>query len=85
MVTLGHVVLVVLLALATALMFTIGTALADDASYSPEESGAATRQLCGGAAQGTAGVPEKVFEEPGRPNAYITGEEESGAAGIGAT
>ncbi len=37
----------------------------------------------GGVTEGLAKVIEKVFKEEGRPNAYIAGEEVSGAIGIG--
>lgn len=85
MVSIRHLVLVLLLAVAAALMLTTGPARAHDDTFSPEEIAGAAERLFGDAAQGLGKVIEKVFAEQGRPNAYITGEEVSGAVGVGAT
>jgi len=44
----------------------------------------ATKNFFGGATEGLAKVVEKVFSELGEPNAYIAGEEGSGAFIVGA-
>lgn len=44
----------------------------------------ATKRFFGGATEGLAKVVEKVFSEYGEPNAYIAGEEGSGAFVVGA-
>lgn len=41
-------------------------------------------EFFGAGAEGIADVVEKIFKERGRPNAFIKGEEGSGAIGIGA-
>jgi len=45
----------------------------------------AARTFFGAATEGLGDVVEKLFAEQGRPNAYITGEELSGAIGVGAS
>jgi len=42
-----------------------------------------TREFFGGVTEGLAKVVRKVFKEQGAPNAYILGEEVSGAIGVG--
>ena len=59
------------------------TTQAEDDTYSPEEILNAATGFFGGTTKGLAQIIEKVFAEQGRPNAYITGEEISGAIGIG--
>ncbi len=63
-----------------------GTALADtdeDDTFDEEAILAAATDFFGETTQGLAKVIQKVFEDQGRPNAYIAGEEISGAIGIG--
>lgn len=63
--------------------FTAPAAAEPADSYGKDEViGAATR-FFGGAAEGIAQAVEKAFADHGRPNAYITGEEASGAFGVG--
>jgi hypothetical protein len=57
-------------------------AAADDA-YEFDEIIEAAVAFFGSASEGLAKLIEKVFAEHGRPNAYITGEEISGALGVG--
>ncbi len=52
-------------------------------TYSKNEVVDAAVRFFGGAAEGIATVVEKAFNDHGRPSAYITGEEASGAFGIG--
>ncbi len=42
-----------------------------------------TEEFFGSTTEGLAKAIEKVFAEQGKPNAYVTGEEVSGAVGIG--
>lgn len=58
-------------------------AAADDDTFSPEEIMAAATGFFGTVSEGMATVIEKVFEDLGRPSAYITGEEVSGAFAVG--
>ncbi len=55
-----------------------------DPKYSEEEIYAAASEFFGGAAEGLAEVVHRVFAENGEPNAYIQGEEGSGAIVVGA-
>jgi hypothetical protein len=55
----------------------------DDGSYSKNEVVNAATRFFGGAAEGVATVVEKAFRDHGRPNAYIMGDEASGAIGVG--
>ena len=59
------------------------TAPAEDPAYSKGEVVDAASRFFGGAAEGIAQVVEKAFADHGRPNAYIMGEEASGAFGVG--
>ncbi len=52
-------------------------------TYTAEEIVAATKGFFGDTTEGLAKAVEKAFAEQGRPNAYIIGEEGSGAVGIG--
>lgn len=52
-------------------------------TYSKEEVLQATKTLFGDTTKGLAEVIEKVFSDLGQPNAYIAGEEFSGAIGVG--
>jgi hypothetical protein len=57
-------------------------AQSNDTYSEPEIVGAASR-FFGAGAEGLAAVVRHVFEENGRPNGYIQGEEGSGAIGVG--
>jgi hypothetical protein len=57
---------------------------ADDDTYSMEEITDKARGFFGETTKGLAKAVEKVFEDNGRPNGYITGEEASGAIVVGA-
>lgn len=57
---------------------------AESATFSENEIVKKTEDFFGGASEGLAKAIAKVFREQGRPNAYIAGEEVSGAVGIGA-
>jgi hypothetical protein len=62
------------------------TATEDDpteATYSEDEILAKAKGFFGATTEGLAKAIEKVFSDLGRPNAYITGEEASGAIGVG--
>lgn len=52
-------------------------------TYSEPEIVQAAENFFGAGAEGVAAVVRHVFEEQGRPNGYIEGEEASGAIGIG--
>ncbi|HZD25024.1 MAG TPA: DUF1134 domain-containing protein [Alphaproteobacteria bacterium] len=71
-------------ALALAL-FASAPALAADASetYTQNEIYSAASNFFGTTTKGLAEVIEKVFNEKGEPNAYITGEEAAGAIAVG--
>jgi len=56
---------------------------ADDDSYSQDEILAKAKGFFGETTEGLAKAIEHVFEDQGRPNAYVTGEEISGAIGVG--
>jgi len=56
---------------------------ATEATYSESEILTKAKGFFGATTEGLAKAIEKVFEDQGRPNAYITGEEVSGAIGIG--
>ena len=58
-------------------------AAAEEASYSQDEIFKTASDFFGGASEGLAKAIEKVFAEQGRPNAFIAGEEISGAIGVG--
>lgn len=56
---------------------------ADDGTYSENEILEEARGFFGATTEGLAEIIEKAFAENGRPNAYIVGEEASGAIGVG--
>lgn len=56
---------------------------AQDDTYSQEEILSKARTFFGDVTEGLARAIEKAFSDLGRPNAYIEGEEGSGAIGIG--
>lgn len=68
--------------LAAAMTMLNETAAADD-TYSKSEIVNKVAGFFGVAAQTAAEIVEHVFSDLGRPNAYITGEEASGAIGVG--
>ena len=72
-----------LTALLAAALFGALPARAQDDTFSQEEILAKARGFFGETTKGLAKAIEKVFEDQGRPNAYITGEEVSGAIGVG--
>ncbi len=55
----------------------------EEETYSENEIFAKAKGFFGTTTEGLAKAIEKVFEDLGRPNAYIVGEEVSGAIGIG--
>ena len=55
----------------------------DKDTYSAEEILAKAKGFFGDTTEGVAKAIEKAFADQGRPNGYITGEEASGAIGIG--
>ncbi len=69
--------------LACAVLITAGGAEAANDGYTKEEILNKARGFFGETTQGLAKAIEKVFADQGRPNAYILGEEFSGAIGIG--
>ena len=70
------------LSLAAAMTLVNETASADD-TYSKSEIVNEVAGFFGVAAKTAANIVEHVFADLGRPNAYITGEELSGAIGLG--
>jgi hypothetical protein len=52
-------------------------------TYSEDEILAAAQRFFGAGAEGLATVVDHVFEDLGRPNGYIEGDEGSGAIGVG--
>ncbi len=56
---------------------------AEEATFSETEILDKARGFFGETTQGLAKAIQKVFEDQGRPNAFIAGEEVSGAIGIG--
>ncbi len=61
-----------------------GPALAQEQqTYSEDEIVAAAQRFFGAGAEGLATVVRHVFEDLGRPNGYIEGNEGSGAIGVG--
>lgn len=59
------------------------TALAQDNTYSEPEVVDAAENFFGAGAEGVAAVVRHVFQDLGRPNGYIEGQEGSAAIGIG--
>lgn len=60
------------------------TAMAQaEQTYSQDEVLAAAQRFFGAGAEGLATVVDHVFDELGRPNGYIEGNEGSGAIGVG--
>ncbi len=55
----------------------------EDKTFSVQEISDAAEGLFGDTTQGFAEIIEKVFSDLGRPTAYITGEEVSGAFVVG--
>ena len=69
-------------AAATAIIPAAAWAQRDD-TYSEPEIVRAASDFFGAAAEGLSNVIHHIFNDKGRPNGYITGEEGSGAIGIG--
>lgn len=67
------------------LMAAAGAAHASDRpqTYSPDEIVNAAAGFFGLTTEAVAAATERLFKEQGRPNAYIAGEEVSGAVGVG--
>ena len=61
----------------------ISSARAAQATYSENEILAAAKNLFGATTKGLASVVEKIFQDLGQPNAYIAGDEISGAFIVG--
>jgi hypothetical protein len=55
----------------------------DDDTYSADEIVQAASNFFGAASEGVAMAVQHIFAEKGRPNAYIVGDEGSGAIGVG--
>lgn len=66
-----------------ALILATAPVRAADDTYSVDEITAKATGFFGDTTAGLAKALEKVFADHGRPNAYITGEEISGAIGVG--
>lgn len=60
-----------------------GAALAQSDTYSEPEIVDAAERFFGAGAEGVAAVVSHVFQDLGRPNGYVEGQEGSGAIGIG--
>lgn len=60
-----------------------GPAAAQDNTFSEEEILEKATEFFGDTTAGLAKAIEKAFRDQGRPNAYIAGEEASGAIGVG--
>lgn len=71
-----------LLLLATILGTPLSARAADD-TFSPEEILTRATGFFGDASEGLAKAVEKAFQDQGRPNAYIVGEEGGGAFMVG--
>ena len=59
------------------------TVQAAESTFSQNEVMQAAENFFGVATKGLAEVVQKVFDDLGEPNAFITGEEASGAIGVG--
>lgn len=70
-------------ALIFALLLLAWPAAAQEDGYDQDTILKAAENFFGQTSEGLAKVVQKVFEEKGKPNAYIAGEEGSGAVGIG--
>lgn len=71
------------LALVVLVLFYSAAAAQEDDTYDEETILDAATGFFGDTTKGLAKVVQKVFEDQGRPNGYIVGEEISGAIGIG--
>jgi hypothetical protein len=74
---------ILILALAAMLWAVAPASGAEDDTYDKDEILAKAEGFFGSTTKGLAEAIEKVFEDQGAPNAYITGEEVSGAIGVG--
>ena len=59
------------------------TALTAGETYDKDQIVTEAQQFFGGTTEGLADVVARTFEDHGNPNAYIVGEEASGAVGVG--
>ncbi len=55
----------------------------EDDTFDKDEMVAKAQEFFGSTTKGLAEAIQKVFEDQGRPNGYVTGEEISGAFGVG--
>ena len=72
-----------ILALIAACLLSAPAMAAEDDTYSQNEILAKAKGFFGDTTAGLAQAIEKVFKDQGKPNAYIIGEEASGAIGVG--
>ena len=79
----GRMIFVFVLFLALGLAPRQDAAAADDDTFSRDEIMKKAEGFFGETTEGLAKAIEHVFEDKGRPNALITGEEFSGAIGVG--
>lgn len=73
----------VALGLAASALLPASAAAQAEQTYSEDEILAAAQRFFGAGAEGLATVIDHVFEDLGRPNGYIEGNEGSGAIGVG--
>ncbi len=78
-----HLFRTVLTAVAVLLLAIAPVRATEHDTYDEETILETTKGFFGATTKGLAEVIQKVFEDQGRPNAYIVGEEVSGAIGIG--
>jgi len=69
--------------LTLALTATLPARAAEDDTYKQDEILRAAEDFFGATTEGLAKIVQKLFKEQGEPNAYIAGEEFSGAIGVG--
>lgn len=73
----------VALGLGSSLLLPTSALAQADQTYSQDEILAAAQRFLGAGAEGLATVIDHVFDELGRPNGYVEGNEGSGAVGVG--
>ena len=69
--------------LAALAIWTAAPALADDDTFSPDEITHAASDFFGITTEAAAKAVQRVFRDQGQPDAYIKGDEESGALVVG--
>lgn len=74
---------VVLALIAPPIAAAAGQEARQDPTYGEDEILSAVQDFFGTGAENLAGVVRRVFKEQGEPNAFIAGEEVSGALGVG--